>query len=186
MPFFPGWELAGPELRMSGKRRKVALRKPRHLVSAVLALALLPITPRPVQAQAPDAEKELFKTVESLDAGLFNAVNHCDVEKVRDYFAEDAVFLHDKVPPLVGRGAIVDSIKNNLCGKVVRELVTGTLEVHSLKDYGAVEIGMHRFLHPFSQDQGVVGEAKFIHVWQLKGGTWRITQVISYDHHLAQ
>jgi len=23
-------------------------------------------------------------------------------------------------------------------------------------------------------------------VWQLKGGTWRITQVISYDHHPAK
>ena len=162
------------------------MRKPRHLASAVVALALLPVTQTPAQAQAPDAEKELFKTVESLDAGLFDAVNHCDVEKVRDYFAEDAVFLHDKVPPLAGRGAIVDSIKENLCGKAVRELVPGTLEVHPLKDYGAVEIGVHRFLHPFSQDHGVVGEAKFIHVWQLKGGAWRITQVISYDHHQAK
>lgn len=162
------------------------MTKPRHLTCAVLALSLLPTAHLQAQAQAPDAERELFKTVESLDAGLFGAVNHCDIEKVRDDFAEDAVFLHDKVPPLVGRGAIVDSIKENLCGKVVRELVPGTLEVHPLKDYGAVEIGVHRFLHPFSQDHGVVGEAKFIHVWQLKGGTWRITQVISYDHHLAK
>lgn len=162
------------------------MSQPWHLVSVALALSLLSIVQTPAQAQAPDAEKELFTTVESLDAGLFDAVNHCDIEKVRDYFAEDAVFLHDKVPPLVGRGPIVDSIKENLCGKVVRELVPGTLEVHPLKDYGAVEIGMHRFLHPFSQDHGVVGEAKFIHVWQLRGGTWRITQVISYDHHLAK
>jgi hypothetical protein len=117
MPFFPGWELAGPDPRMSGKRRKIALSKPWHLASAVLALSLLPITQIPAQAQAPDTEKELFETVESLDAGLFDAVNHCDIERVRDYWAEDAMFLHDKVPPLVGRGAIVDSIKNNLCGK---------------------------------------------------------------------
>lgn len=168
------------------QEEEIALSKAWHLVGAVLALSLLPITQTSAQAQAPDTEKELFKTVGTLDAGLFDGVNRCDIEKVRDYFAEDAVFLHDKVPPLVGRGAIVDSIKENLCGKVVRELVPGTLEVHPLKDYGAVEIGMHRFLHPFSQDHGVVGEAKFIHVWQLRGGTWRITQVISYDHHVAQ
>jgi hypothetical protein len=31
-----------------------------------------------------------------------------------------------------------------------------------------------------------VGEAKFIRVWQLKSGTWRITQVISYDHRPAK
>jgi len=28
-----------------------------------------------------------------------------------------------------------------------------------------------------------VGEAKFIHLWQKKGGAWKITRVISYDHH---
>lgn len=183
---FPGWGTGRSRASYVRQRRKIALSKPWHLASAILASSLLPITQIPTQAQTPDTEKQLFKTVESLDAGLFDAVNHCDIERVRDYWAEDAVFLHDKVPPLVGRGAIVDSIKNNLCGKVVRELVPGTLEVHPLKDYGAVEIGMHRFLHPFSQDHGVVGEAKFIHVWQLKGGTWRITQVISYDHQLAK
>jgi hypothetical protein len=52
--------------------------------------------------------------------------------------------------------------------------------------YGAVEIGVHRFLHPFEQDHGVVGEAKFIHLWQLKDGKWKITRVISYDHGLAK
>jgi hypothetical protein len=31
-----------------------------------------------------------------------------------------------------------------------------------------------------------VGEARFIHVWRLNGGAWRITQVISHDHHLAK
>jgi hypothetical protein len=33
----------------------------------------LPITQIPTQAQTPDTEKQLFKTVESLDAGLFDA-----------------------------------------------------------------------------------------------------------------
>lgn len=138
------------------------------------------------QTQNPDPNQDLFKTVESLDTRLFDAINHCEMQKVDTYWADDAIFLHDKAPPLVGRTAIVDSIKNNLCGKVVRELVPGTMEVHGLKDYGAVEIGVHRFLHPFAQDHGVVGEAKFIHLWQFKNGTWRITQVVSYDHHEAK
>jgi hypothetical protein len=136
--------------------------------------------------QTSDPEKELFKTVQSLDTALFDAVNHCDMQKVESYWADDAVFLHDRASPMLGRRVIVDSIKNNLCGKVERELVPGTLEVHPLKDYGAVEIGVHRFLHPYAQDHGVVGEAKFIHVWQLKDGAWHITQVISYDHHVAK
>jgi Domain of unknown function (DUF4440) len=73
-----------------------------------LQLALMPIAQIPAQAQVPDSGEELFNTIKSLDAGLFDAVNHCDIEKVRDYFAEDAVFLHDKAPPLVGRGAIAE------------------------------------------------------------------------------
>ena len=28
-----------------------------------------------------------------------------------------------------------------------------------------------------------VGEAKFVHLWQYKNGAWKITRVISYDHH---
>ena len=28
-----------------------------------------------------------------------------------------------------------------------------------------------------------VGEGKFIHLWQYKDGAWKITRVISYDHH---
>jgi uncharacterized protein (TIGR02246 family) len=157
-----------------------------RLIITVLAFSCVPTTNLLAQNQTPDPQKELFKTVQSLDTALFEAVNHCDMQKVDGYFADDAVFLHDKAPPLIGRKAIVESIKNNLCGKVVRELVPGTMEVQPLKDYGAVEIGVHRFLHPFSQDHGVVGEAKFIHLWQLKDGAWRITQVISYDHHEAK
>ena len=101
-----------------------------HLVTAFLTLSLLPTINPSARAQSPDPEKDLFKTVESLDTGLFNALNHCDMQKLENYWADDAVFLHDKVPPLIGRAAIVDSVKNNLCGKVVRELVPGTLEVH--------------------------------------------------------
>lgn len=129
-----------------------------HLLVALLAIFLIQIANVSAQTQTSDPEKELFRTVESLDTGLFDAVNRCDMLKVESYWADDAVFLHDKVPPMIGRAVIVDTIKNNLCGTVLRELLPGTLEVHSLKDYGAVEIGVHRFLHPFSQDHGVIGQ----------------------------
>jgi hypothetical protein len=49
-----------------------------------------------------------------------------------------------------------------------------------------VEIGVHRFHHPGTQDHDVLGEAKFIHLWQYKDGAWKITRVISYDHGLAK
>jgi hypothetical protein len=52
--------------------------------------------------------------------------------------------------------------------------------VFPLADYGAVEIGVHRFHHP--GDATNVGEAKFVHIWHNKEGKWMVTRVISYDH----
>jgi len=128
----------------------------------------------------------LEQTISALDSALFNAVNQCAIGKVDSFWADDAEFLHDKNNPTYGRQAIVASIKNNLCGKVTRELVSGSLEVYPLQGYGAVEIGVHRFVHSGAQDHGVVGEAKFIHVWRQTADGWKITRVISYDHHIAK
>jgi len=132
------------------------------------------------------AQDELYQTVAALDTKLFDAVNQCDIKTVDSMWADDAEFYHDKTGLMVGRQNIVDAIKNNLCGKVNRQLVAGTLEVYPLNGYGAVEIGVHRFYHPAAQDHDVVGEAKFIHVWQNKDGVWKITRVISYDHGSAK
>ena len=137
-------------------------------------------------ALAQNSSDPIQQTVAKLDAALFDAVNQCDIPKVASFWAKDAEFLHDKTNPTYGRDAIVASIKDNLCGKVTRELVPGTMEVSSLQGYGAVEIGVHRFLHPGTQDHGVVGEAKFIHVWKNTPDGWKITRVISYDHHTAK
>jgi hypothetical protein len=136
--------------------------------------------------KAPAKPDELFQTISSLDKQVFDAIDRCDMQTEASFWSDDAEFYHDKSGLMVGRQQIVDAIKNNLCGKVKRELVPGTLEVYPLEGYGAVEIGVHRFLHPWEQDHGVVGEAKFIHVWQHKDGTWKITRVISIDHHLAK
>lgn len=156
----------------------------------LLIIAMIAVSVVCAHAQSHNATPippdRLYETVASLDTQLFDAVNQCDMKKVDSFWSDDAEFYHDKTGLMVGRQNIVDSIKNNLCGKVMRELVPGTLEVYPLGDYGAVEIGVHRFLHPYTQDHGVVGEAKFIHVWQYKDGTWKITRVISYDHGLAK
>jgi ketosteroid isomerase-like protein len=144
----------------------------------------------PVQSTEPGkgspASDELFETISRLDKQVFDAIDRCDMQTEASFWSDDAEFYHDKAGLMVGGQKIVQSIKDNLCGKVKRELVPGTLEVYPLEGYGAVEIGVHRFLHPGKQDHGVIGEAKFIHVWQHKDGTWKITRVISIDHHLAK
>ena len=134
------------------------------------------IAPAPVDA--------LFATIQALDTKLFNAYNTCDLATVSSMIDENLEFYHDKTGLSVGRQALLDALKANICGKVTRELVPGSLEVYPLAHYGAVEIGVHRFNHP--GDAANVGEAKFIHVWREKDGVWQITRVISFDHHSAQ
>ena len=109
-------------------------------------------------------------------------MNRCDLDKFSSYWADDLEFYHDKDGLSFGREAMLDATRNNVCGKFVRELVPGSLEVHSIHNYGAIEIGTHRFLHPYAQDHGIVGEAHFINIWRLKDGHWQITRAFSYAH----
>lgn len=133
------------------------------------------------QTQGLAPTDELYKTVAGLDTALFDAYNHCDLDKLGALVAEDLEFYHDQTGLSVGRGTFLTAIKNNICGKVHRELVAGTLEVYPLKGFGAVEIGVHRFTHP--DDPTQLGEAKFVTVWKEQDGKWTITRALSFDHH---
>jgi ketosteroid isomerase-like protein len=132
------------------------------------------------------SDAELTSAISALDTQLFDAYNNCDIDKLGSMVVDDLEFYHDKTGLMVGKQPFLVAIKNNICGKVTRQLVKGSLEVYPLKGYGAVEIGTHRFYHPGTQDHGDVGEAKFITLWQYKDGAWKVSRVISYDHHGAK
>ncbi len=131
------------------------------------------------------SQEQLNKAVASLDAALFDTYNRCELDKFAAFFTEDVEFYHDQTGLSAGKAALIGALKNNICGKVTRELVPGTLQVYPIKGYGAVEMGVHRFHHPGHEDTKGVGEGRFIHLWQYKDGAWKITRVISYDHHPA-
>ena len=154
----------------------------------LLLLPLLTLCTVRSDAQALESiqsQGELDKAVTALDAALFDSYNRCDLEKFASFFVDNVEFYHDQGGVTLGREALTDSVKKNICGKVTRELVPGTLQVYPMKGYGAVEMGVHRFHHPGHDDTEGVGEGRFIHLWQYKDGAWKITRVISYDHHAA-
>ena len=128
------------------------------------------------------SQDELTRTVASLDSALFEAYNQCDLDKFGTFFIDDVEFYHDQGGVTLGRQSLTESVKKNICSKVRRELVPGTLEVYPMHGFGAVEMGVHRFHQPKVDPNQPVGEAKFIHLWQKKEGVWKITRVISYDH----
>lgn len=150
------------------------------LIALFLTTALHAQTSHPAK---PDSE--LYRTIVKLDAELFGAFNRCDLEKFAAFFPDDVEFYHDVDGLSVGRKGLVQSLRENVCGKFTRELLPATLKVYPMKD-GALEIGYHRFHHPDDKGLEGVGEGQFIHLWvKGKDGTWKVARVISFDHHGA-
>lgn len=152
-------------------------------------LLLLPLLAAPIAGvhaqsrQGLPPTDDLFRTVASLDSALFDAYNRCDPEKFGTFIADDVEFYHDKTGLARSRQSLVEALRNNICGKVRRELVPGSLEVYPMNGYGAIEMGVHRFYElKGANPSEPSGEAKFIHLWQNKDGAWKLTRVISYDH----
>src|SRR5277367_7032042 len=112
----------------------------------VLPLLITLCTPASRAQSVPSLDKiqnqeELDKAVTALDAALFDAYNRCDLDKFASYIDENVEFYHDQGGVTLGQKALTDSVKKNICGKVTRELVPGTLHIYHMKGYGALEVG---------------------------------------------
>jgi hypothetical protein len=147
----------------------------------ISALALAPL--RAMNAQTPISHDSLFKVISALDSGVFDAYNRCEIDKMASYFSEDLEFYHDQGGLSVGLPALRTAIEKNICGKVRRTLVEGTLQVFPLKNYGAVETVEHLFCDTKKPRCDKTDEiAKATILWDNRSGTWKATRVISYDH----
>ena len=154
----------------------VTMKRPLHLI----LFALPALCGTAAKAQPVAQRSDLFTAVKSLDAKLFDAYNRCDLTTLGAMVSDDLEFYHDQTGLSVGKAPFIAAIKDNICGKVQRELLPRTLEVYPLKGYGAVEIGIHRFHQPAHPED--VGDARFIMLWHNQDGVWKVTRVISYDH----
>lgn len=138
-----------------------------------------------VSAAGLGADNPTFQQVRALDQKLFHAYNSCDLTTLGDLVDDGLEFYHDKSGLSVGKANFLNAIKNNICHKVRRELIASTLEVYSLENYGAVELGEHTFCNmmetPVCNDQ-TNGVGKFFMLWQRQGDRYRLTRVVSYDH----
>ena len=113
---------------------------------------------------------------------MFGAFNAHDVDALVAYFAEDVEFYHDK-DGLSGYASLAPDFRT-LFGNnpdIVRTLVPGSLHVYPVPNYGAMEIGEHRFCHT-EHGKPECGTFSFAMVWKHDGGRWRVTRVLSYGH----
>ena len=132
-------------------------------------------------------QADLDKAITALDTKLFDAYNHCDLKTFDSLLADDVEFYHGQGGVTLGRQKLTESIKNHICtSDTQRVLVPGTLRIYYMKGYGAIEMGVHRFLHPKTEAANGTGEASFVHLWQYREGAWKVSRVLSYDHHSMQ
>ena len=56
---------------------------------------------------------------------------------------------------------------------------------HALNRYGAVQLGTHRFYALRKGKPDLLTEtSRFVDVWKLENGAWKLSRVVSYGHEL--
>ncbi len=128
------------------------------------------------------ASGELYQTIAHMDSVLFNAFNSRDLEKLKTMFTDDLEFYHD-LGGLTNYTQNMEAFKNTAAqnNDLKRELIAGSLEVYPVKEYGAMQVGEHRFCHT-ENGKPDCGTFKFVHIWKKIGSEWKISRVVSYGH----
>jgi hypothetical protein len=121
--------------------------------------------------------QSLYDTIAHMDSLLFDAYNNCRIDDFAAFISDSIEFYHDKGGLMTSKAAIIEATRKNICAKVRRELVKGSLEVYPIAGYGAVQIGLHRFHNLI--EKSTSEPDRFIHTWQLKNGVWQLTRIIS-------
>lgn len=125
-----------------------------------------------------DSNSALYQTLKKMDSTYFTAYNTCDLKTQAEIIAEDVEFYHDQGGLSTSKKELLESIEKNICGKVTRELIEGSLEVHEIKGYGAVAMGLHKFYNNQEPD-AISKPSKFIGIWTQQNGNWQMTRIIS-------
>ncbi|MDI9256490.1 nuclear transport factor 2 family protein [Flavobacterium sedimenticola] len=123
----------------------------------------------------------LYRTIVKQDSIFFDAYNHCDTkfEVYADFYTEDIEFYHDQGGLSHSKKDILEGTQKHICGKVTRALVPGSIEVYPIKEYGAVEIGLHSFSNTTNPPDEPKKVSRFTIFWKQINGKWKIAKVVS-------
>jgi hypothetical protein len=158
-------------------------------MKALLLLCFFALTSfTKVQAQEKNA---LFQELKHQDSVFFErGFNRCDLDYLRNQVADDLRFYHDQ-GGFQDKTKFLENTANNNCGshtqKPIRKVAPKSLEVFPLytagKIYGAIQTGVHHF---YIRENGKkdlwTSTARFTHLWILENESWKLTEVLSYDH----
>lgn len=93
-------------------------------------------------------------------------------------YDENIEFFHDKGGLSTNKKELLKALEDNICNKVTRTLIKGSIEVYPINNYGAIQIGYHKFFNKEEPD-AISTPSKFIMVWKKTNNNWKITKVIS-------
>ncbi len=147
-----------------------------------LSIFLIPIFAQAQEKKVAPTSQQLYNTIRVQDSLLFQAFNTQNLALMKTYFSTNLEWFQDN-----GGLITYDTVFSNFAQmytrpyKLTRTLITGSLEVHPIKDYGAIEIGSHQFKH-IENGKLEIGTFKFLMIWKETNGKWQITRVVSYDH----
>jgi ketosteroid isomerase-like protein len=158
------------------------MQKLQHILPVILSIILFTTACSTSKSKTspykPDSQ-ELYDAILLQDSVFFNAYNNCDLVKQAATYSDTIEFYHDQGGLMTSKQELLQKTKENICGKVSRELVKGSVEVYPIKGFGAIEMGMHKF-HNNTQPPGTPSHpSKFIIIWQQQNDGWKITRVVS-------
>jgi len=148
-----------------------------RLLTTVTLILLASLSAQSQNTKNPKTQ-ELYNTIVHMDSVYFNAYNSCDMETQTALYSDSLEFYHDGGGLETSKQNLLAAIKRNICGKVSRVLVKGSIEVYPIPNFGAIEMGQQQFINHAENDH-LSDPDKFIIIWRLKNGKWQITRVIS-------
>jgi hypothetical protein len=122
---------------------------------------------------------ELYNEIVAMDLEFFAAYNRCDMEKQEAIYSDSIEFYHDQGGLMTSKQGVLEATEKNICGKVTRHLVPGSIQVYPIKDFGAIEFGEHTFKNNQESADTPSQIGKFVIFWEKQDTKWRITKVVS-------
>ena len=153
-------------------------------------LSLLPILltfalPLAAQTAGPKPTLELTDEIKAADVALFSAFfDRCDVEALKGMVTDDFEMIHDKGGRVASSGKEFIANIEGTCARqktgedyrARRELVAGSLKVYPVNNYGAIEVGEHRFFQLLPASRKLVEVSLFTQVWKKEGSVWKLAR----------
>lgn len=154
------------------------MKRTKYIIAIACCSGLMLLTSAVGISAHTSDEKDLYNTITALDSVFFTAYNNCDLDTQAELISEDLEFYHDQGGLNTSKSDLLVAMEKNICGKVSRELVEGSIEVSEIPGFGAVQMGMHKFYNNQEPD-AISKPSKFVTLWKKTDQSWQMTRIIS-------